>query len=156
MISLEFAQAEIERLDATDTYHMKTPQALQELIRVLMESASESEAHRVISIWIETERACPTPADLRNMLRAQDPQPEQREQHRGCPECQGTGYVIVYELVTRTGGAGGTLRQQLSGEAEEREILDQWRKEWAAKQKGAIRDQGIQCRARVCQCRRAA
>ena len=97
MVSEDFAQFQIERLDATQDYQWKTDQARAELIRTLMANAeSDDHARAAINLWIAEEQHCPTPADLLTVLDGCRPV----RALVGCATCRNMGYVMIYQLGT--------------------------------------------------------
>jgi hypothetical protein len=114
MISPAIATAEIRRLSATTNYHLRKPEALQELVDTLAQYApSAPKAHAVIDQWLAENRMCATPADLRDLLRGEAENEPVQRMSSGCAACEGTGFVIQYYLCTRT--EAGLLRQRLAG-----------------------------------------
>ncbi len=108
MVSTEFAGKQIARLDATSNFHMKTDPAIGELVETLRVNANdEHEAEAAVSLWIQHERECPTPADVRNALaetREGKPGSANPEPPRGrCADCKDLGYVMVDQIIGQPG-----------------------------------------------------
>ena len=134
MIFQEFAELQIQRLSGLQFWSQREPKAIEDLIEVLRVMADdEHEAEAVLSLWLATERECPTPADLRACF-AQLREGTRRRpavQPAACSLCHGTGRTIVYQLCTPT--TGEVLAQDLPGGFWEAEtIRDRWKAERAA------------------------
>jgi hypothetical protein len=124
MIAIEEAQRQIARLDSTEDFHWKTPEAKEELTAVLLDHAEdEAQARRAISAWLSSERECPTPADLYTAL--DGAKPDRPEPIHGCPICRNRGYVMVYQLGTLSQGLN--YRQRASMQDVSREVYEQLR-----------------------------
>lgn len=69
MISEDFAFKQMDRISGLDFFPSKAP-ALLELVKALRTVApTEQDAERVISEWLEENRAAPKPADFYAMRR---------------------------------------------------------------------------------------
>ncbi len=103
MISAEFAEMQIARLDATSNFHMKSATAIAELVKALGSNAtSEQEAEEAVSLWLAHERECMTPADVRGSLQEiREGKPDWRKpapKLDHCRTCHGSGYVMVEQI----------------------------------------------------------
>ena len=138
MISFDQAADQIARLDATDNYHWKTEQAIEELTTCLMRnSTDEAEARRAISSWLSAQRECPTPADLIAAL-AEVREAAPAAQHSPtCKKCLGTGFQLVHQLATPTVG-GATLVQDLGSGNDGWKAADAFRDQWDIEHKAWI------------------
>jgi hypothetical protein len=159
MVDMAIAQMQIQRLDATTDFHWKNKEARKELVTVLRKHArSNMEAQLAINAWLSESSVCPTPAQLiaaiLNVRRAEN------VIVAGCPNCKGTGFVIVEQLCTPTDGP--VLVQDLPGGwREAHAIRQQWRQEredWLAMNpRGHYRppnQQYLATAARKCGCKR--
>lgn len=69
------------------------------------EAISDEHAIRVVSQWIEQNRWCPSPKDLREMAEAA-PARDFSKPDRDCNACGGTGWEHVWKLTTYESGDG--------------------------------------------------
>ena len=109
MVYAEFAQSQIARLSGTAFYSQRTQEAVSDLIECLRVMAEDDqEAEDIIGYWLQSERECPSVADLRNAIiewregRGIPPKPLV-----GCLACGNVGAIMVRQLVTITRAAAG-------------------------------------------------
>jgi hypothetical protein len=99
----EFCKEQLKRFSHLDGYP-KEKLAIQDYLNALMVAASTERIRVTVDEFIQAEpidRRCPTAAMIRKV--AYDKQEIDEKRTRKCPQCDGTGMVTVWRLVTYRG-----------------------------------------------------
>ena len=103
MIDESFAREQVARLSGLDQFP-KASAAIKELMLALQAAKTKAIAEQVISTVLEVSTSdnprCPLPADIRRLVWERN---EAEGTKPRCPRCGGTGWGIVYELITYAG-----------------------------------------------------
>jgi hypothetical protein len=103
MIDQNIAAEQVRRLSGLDHYPRGEDQkaGLRELRKTAEAAHSAKVLERVIDDILATTNRCPAPAHLRAALWEEGE--KHKEKQATCPKCGGTGWTIIYELITYAG-----------------------------------------------------
>lgn len=98
MISQTEAAHQMERLSGLDFYPREDG-GKKELLSALQAAKTVEVAARAVTTWLEGQRECPKPADMRRLIW------ERQGEAEKVPVCQcgGSGWLTIYRLVTYKG-----------------------------------------------------
>tara|TARA_R110000868_G_scaffold15580_2_gene70876 strand:- start:507 stop:974 length:468 start_codon:yes stop_codon:yes gene_type:complete len=102
VIESKFATEQLRRLQGLSFFPTEAP-AVRELRLSIEAAASDAIAVRVVGRWLEESTDAPKPAQLRNLLYAENEL--HRETVGKCVVCGGVGAVTVWKLVTYRGNS---------------------------------------------------
>ena len=96
MLTKPIIEKQINRLSQLDGFP-KQQEAVDELIAVLQTAPSVNAAHNFVTSWLHEEQKAPMPAAIYRYFHppAQQKPGVSRPGSRGCPDCEGIGWVIV-------------------------------------------------------------
>tara|TARA_R110000868_G_scaffold40694_3_gene140116 strand:- start:97 stop:564 length:468 start_codon:yes stop_codon:yes gene_type:complete len=150
MIDSKFATEQLRRLQGLSFFPTEAP-AVRELRLSIEVAASDAIAVRVVGRWLEESADAPKPAQLRNLLYAEN---ELHKQTVGkCMACGGVGAVTVWKLVTYRGNSFTVQSIKTLECRNQEEALDYTRRlvEWQAENPSANQQTVLSAAAR-CGC----
>jgi hypothetical protein len=151
VIGKNTAAAQVQRMTGLD-FFPREKAALQDLIYAVQVASTDEIAERIVTLWIETEKDAPKPAQIRVMMYAAN---EKRKEHLAkCPACGGSGFVTVWYLVTYRGQSFVREKSELLPDVTTSEQANIFAEKIA--RNPGDKEQTVLSAAKVCACRKAA
>ena len=150
MIPSTTAARQLERLSGLDFFPREAP-AKKELRLAIECAITEQIAASVVSEWLAESNTCPKPAEIRRLINSR--QEDIREQRRNCPECDGTGFVTVWKLLTYNGNSYNVRRSETLPQIQRQEQANAFLADMARSPTNL--NQTVLTAAKPCQCRTA-
>lgn len=93
----------LQRLAALDWYPKDNRHGINDLVSVLRTARTDAIAIDSVNVWIDDQPRCPRPSELRTLIESKNVGYD--SQKAKCPNCDGCGFITVWQLVTYKGNS---------------------------------------------------